>query len=209
MKAATSDVAFTSSVKAAQQQRGSRKGYLNMEKGGGWRGSITPDLEQFIASADSFYLATASSDGQPYVQHRGGPEGFLKVLDSHTLVFADFKGNAQYISVGNLDENHKAYIFIMDYPNRRRVKIWGTAEYVEDDGALIDRVGDAAYRAQPERAIVFHVKAWDSNCPQHIAPRFSEADLARRVEEYENRIAELEAEVELLRASPRPSTLEP
>lgn len=195
---ATSNIAFTVSVKAAQEQRGSRQAYASMEHKGGWSVEVTPDLEEFLAEVDSFYLGTATRDGQPYIQHRGGPKGFLKALGPRTLAFADYKGNAQYISVGNLDENPKAYLFLMDYPNRRRIKIWGTAEYVEDDAELLEKLGTDGYRAKPERAVVFRIQAWDSNCPQHITPRFTEADLAPAIEEYQRRIAELEAEVRRL-----------
>ena len=175
-----SDIAFTSSVKAAQQQRGSRAGYARMEQKGGWSGEITPELADFISQRDSLYLGTASADGQPYIQHRGGPTGFIKVLDNKTLALADFSGNRQYISVGNLDENNRAFIFLMDYPNRRRIKIWGYAEFVEDTPSLLERLVDPAYGASVERALVFHVEAWDANCPQHIAPRFTKEEISAR-----------------------------
>jgi predicted pyridoxine 5'-phosphate oxidase superfamily flavin-nucleotide-binding protein len=142
-----------------------------------WDDRVTPALEAFLAERDSFYLGTASADGQPYIQHRGGPKGFLKVLDEHRLAFADYRGNRQYISVGNLNENDKAFIFLMDYPNRQRIKIWGRAEYVEGDDALLQRVADPDYDARLERAIVFHIEAWDSNCPQHITPRYTVEEL--------------------------------
>jgi hypothetical protein len=169
-----SDVGFTPAVKAAQEARGSRTGYEKAMSQHDWNDQVTPALEAFIAERDSFYLGTASADGQPYIQHRGGPKGFLKVLDARRLAFADYRGNRQYISVGNLDENDKAFLFLMDYPNRQRVKVWGRAEYVEDDDALLQRVADPDYGAQLERVIVFHIKAWDSNCPRHITPRYSE-----------------------------------
>ena len=196
-----SDIAFTPSVKAAQQQRGSREVYAKVEQRGGWKKEVTAELRDFIAQRDSFYLGTASADGQPYIQHRGGPKGFLRVLDDNTLAFADFVGNAQYISVGNLDENNKAFIFLMDYTNRRRIKIWGTAKYVEDDQQLFTSLADDAYGGRIERAIVFHIHAWDINCPQHIKPRFTEEDLAPMIEEYQRRVGELEAEVQRLRGS--------
>lgn len=196
-----SDVAFTPSVKAAQQQRGSRDAYAKVEQRGGWQKEVTPELREFIAQRDSFYLGTASADGQPYIQHRGGPKGFLKVLDGNTLAFADFVGNAQYISVGNLDENDKAFIFLMDYVNRRRIKVWGTAEYVEDDQQLLASLADDEYGGRIERAIVFHVTAWDVNCPQHIKPRYVEEELAPMVANYQQRISELEAEVQRLKQS--------
>ena len=190
-----SDVAFTPAVKAIQERLGSRGTYARVERAGGWQTRITPDLAEFIAQRDSFYLATASGDGQPYIQHRGGPVGFLKVVDDRTLAFADFSGNRQYISMGNLTENDRAFLFLMDYPNRRRIKIWGRAEFVENDAELMQRLSDPAYRARPERALVFHVEAWDVNCPQHIKPRFTE----EQIEPLQDRIAELEAEVAALR----------
>jgi hypothetical protein len=173
-----SDIAFTPAVKAAQKARGSRAGYEKAMERHDWDDRVTPALEAFIAERDSFYLGTASADGQPYVQHRGGPKGFLKVLDEHRLAFADYRGNRQYVSVGNLNENDKAFLFLMDYPNRWRIKIWGRAEYVEGDGEALRRVEDPAYDARPERAIVFHIKAWDANCPQHITPRYTVEELA-------------------------------
>ena len=168
-----SDIAFTESVKAAQEARGSRAGYENAMARHDWADRVTPALEAFIAERDSFYLGTASAEGQPYIQHRGGPKGFLKVLDERRLGFADYRGNRQYISVGNLNENDKAFLFLMDYPNRQRIKVWGRAEYVDGDEALLQRVADPGYDAKLERAIVFHIEAWDSNCPQHITPRYT------------------------------------
>ncbi len=192
----TSDVAFTETVKAIQERKGSRKGYARMEDKGGWADRVTEDLAAFIAARDSFYLATANADGQPYIQHRGGKPGFLKVLDDKTLAFADFAGNRQYLTQGNLADNPKAFLFLMDYPNRRRVKIWGTARMVEDDAALIQRLADADYTdGTPERAVVFEIAAWDVNCPQHIMPRFTEADIARAVQPLHDRIRELESQL--------------
>jgi len=172
-----SDVGFSPAVKAAQEVRGSRAGYEKAMARHDWDDQVTPALEAFIAERDSFYLGTASADGQPYIQHRGGPKGFLKVLDAHRLAFADYRGNRQYISVGNLGENDKAFIFLMDYPNRRRVKIWGRAQYVEGHSEVLERVADPEYDAKPERAVVFHITAWDSNCPQHITPRYTIEEL--------------------------------
>lgn len=154
-----------------------RSGYEKAIGRRDWDDQVTPALEAFLAERDSFYLGTASADGQPYIQHRGGPKGFLKVLDPHRLAFADYRGNRQYISVGNLTENDKAFLFLMDYPNRQRIKIWGRAEYVEGDGEVLERVTDPGYDAKPERAIVFHISAWDSNCPQHITPRYTVEEL--------------------------------
>jgi len=148
-----------------------------------------------LADSNSIYLATASSDGQPYIQHRGGPKGFIKVLDSQTLAFTDFAGNRQYITQGNLAENPKAYIFVMDYAHRRRVKIWGEARIVEDDPALTDSLTPRGYKARPEQAILFKVSAWDTNCPQHIPQKFDAADVAAALAARDARIAELEAEL--------------
>ncbi len=191
----TSDIAFTAAVKAEQTRRGSRTGYERMEAKGGWSSTITPELAEFIAARDSFYFSTASADGQPYVQHRGGPRGFIKVLDQRTLAVADFRGNRQYITAGNLSENPRAFIFVMDYPNRRRVKIWGRAKVVEDDPALMERLVDPGYAARPEQAIVFTLEAWDVNCPQHITPRFTEAEHGETLARLSARIRELERDL--------------
>lgn len=189
-----SDIAFTPAVKAAQRQRGSRDSYARMEQRGGWRDLVTPELSAFLAQRDSFYLGTASKDGQPYIQHRGGPKGFLKVIDKKTLGFADFVGNAQYISIGNLDENNKAFIFLMDYPNQSRIKIWGTAEIIEGNDKMLQQMTIADYQGKPQRTVLFHIQAWDSNCPQHIVPRWTEEELLPVVSEYKQRIEELELE---------------
>ena len=195
MKRPISDIAFTSVVKQAQEKRGSRKAYAKMEqqgRQGPWQDVITSELGEFIAERDSLYLGTASADGQPHVQHRGGPKGFIKVLDEHTVAFADFAGNAQYISLGNLSENNKAFIFLMDYPNRLRIKIWGTAEFVENDPELLAKVVDTSYEARPERVLLFHVQAWGPNCTQHIQQRFTIEEMAPRINQLEERIAKLE-----------------
>ena len=194
-----SDIAFTSAVKDVQSVLGSRNGYANMERGRGWANTITDDLRDFIAQRDSFYLGTASADGQPYIQHRGGPPGFLKVIGETTLAFADFSGNRQYISLGNLSENNQAFIFLMDYANQRRVKIWGTAEVVEGDPALLKRLADPEYAGNPERAFVFHVEAWDVNCPQHITQRFTREEISSEVEQLQRRIDALKVENQRLR----------
>ncbi|MEM9555892.1 MAG: pyridoxamine 5'-phosphate oxidase family protein [Acidobacteriota bacterium] len=191
-----SDIAFTPAVKAQQERMGSRRGYARMEEKGGWSRDISPELRDFLARRDSFYFGTASAEGRPYIQHRGGPPGFLKVLDRDTLAFADFSGNRQYISIGNLSENDRAHLFVMDYPNRRRVKLWGHAEVVEDDPGLLTELVDPDYGARPERAIVFHVEAWDINCPQHIRPRYTEDELQPTIDALRRRIAELEAQLE-------------
>lgn len=201
MRGFPSDVAFTPAVKAIQEQKGSRKSYAKVEQGEGWPTTITPDLAGFLGELDMFYLATASAEGQPYVQHRGGPPGFLKVVDEHTLGFADFGGNRQYITLGNLSENPRAFLFLMDYENRRRVKIWGTARVVEGDLALLETLRDPSYPGKVERAILFTVEAWDVNCPQHIHRRFPERDVIPAFRALQARIAELEAEVEALRGA--------
>lgn len=188
-----SDIAFTPTVKAIQQRKGSRHSYAKMETRGGWQTTITPDLEGFIRTIRSFYLATANAEGQPYIQHRGGPPGFLHVLDETTLALVDFKGNRQFITQGNLEENAKAFIFLMDYAHRRRIKIWGTARVVEGDLDLIDRLMPAQSTARPEQVLVFSVAAWDANCPQHIPQRFEAEDVALALAERDARIAELEA----------------
>ena len=193
MTQSISDVAFTPAVKRVQERKGSRASYCKMEEKGGWRDTITEDLAQFIEERDSFYFGTASADGQPYIQHRGGKPGFLKVLGERTLAFADFRGNRQYITTGNLAENDKAYIFLMDYPNRRRIKMWGRARVVDGDDEILERLADPDYRAMPEQAIVFELVAWDENCPQHITPRFTEQEMKKIVAPLKQRIAELEA----------------
>ena len=171
-----------------------------MEEKSSWETRITPELAAFIAEQRSVFLATATRDGQPYVQHRGGPPGFLRVLDDKTIAFADFKGNRQYITQGNLADNPKAHLFLIDYGHRRRVKIWGEARVVEDDPALMARLMPAGYDARPEQVLLFTVAAWSSNCPQHIPQRFEAADVAAALDERDRRIAALEAEVAQLRA---------
>ncbi len=195
-----SDIAFTPAVKSEQEKRGSRGGYAKMAERRDWRDRVDEDLQAFLAERDSFYLATANSDGQPYIQHRGGPKGFLKVLDEKRLAFADFAGNKQYITLGNLAENDKAYIFLMDYANRRRVKIWGCAEFVEGDEDVLNRVTLPGYQGKVERAILFTIEAWDVNCPQHIVRRYDEATIAIATEKLTARISALEAEIAELRA---------
>lgn len=189
-----SDIAFSPAVKEAQRQRGSRKVYEKTEQRGGWRAEIDQMLAGFVAQRDSLYLGTASADGRPYIQHRGGPKGFLKVLDSKTLAFADYPGNRQYISIGNLSENDKAFIFLMDYPDRARIKIWGRAKLVEDDPDLLAKVIDRDSRSRPERVLVFHVEAWDVNCHQHIKERYTKEEIKSVLEPLQQRITELEAE---------------
>jgi predicted pyridoxine 5'-phosphate oxidase superfamily flavin-nucleotide-binding protein len=195
----SSDVAFTPSVKAIQTRKGSRRGYANVEQRGSWETSITPDLAHFIEGQISVFLGTASKDGQPYIQHRGGPPGFLKVLDESTIGFADFTGNRQYISQGNLSDNPKAILFLIDYDARQRVKIWGAARVVEGDPELIARLMPEDYQARPEQAILFTVTAWDANCSQHIPLRFEAAQVAAMLAERDARIKALETELARLR----------
>jgi len=164
-----SDVAFTDTVKRIQAERGSRRSYERMERAsGGFPSAISSELAAFVAARDSAYIATANAACQPYVQHRGGPPGFLKVLDDHTLAFADFTGNKQYITTGNLLENDRAFLFLMNYADGERIKLWGRARVVTDDEALFERLADPSYPARVEQAIVFDVEAWNANCPQHI-----------------------------------------
>lgn len=197
----SSDIAFSRSVKAVQTRRGSRAGYAKMEEKGGFAVEIDPALAAFITEQRSFYLATANADGQPYIQHRGGPKGFLHVLDEKTLAFADFAGNRQYITTGNLAENPKAMIFLMDYAHRRRVKIWGTARVVEGDTDLVAQLMPKNYRARPEAAIIFAIEAIDVNCPQHIPQMFFAEDVAQAIARLEQRIGDLEAENGRLKAA--------
>jgi predicted pyridoxine 5'-phosphate oxidase superfamily flavin-nucleotide-binding protein len=191
-KQVSSDVAFTDSVKAIQQREGSRQVYARMEQSGGFETAITPELIGFIGEQTSFFLATANSEGQPYIQHRGGPQGFLHVLDANTLAFADYRGNRQFISMGNLTDNPKVHVFLIDYAQRKRVKIWGTARVVDADAALLARLTPPGYESRAQRAFVIHVEAWDANCPQHIPQRFEAADVARAIEARDRRIAQLE-----------------
>ncbi|GJL70261.1 MAG: pyridoxamine 5'-phosphate oxidase [Nitrospirales bacterium] len=194
-----SDIAFTPSVKAIQVRLGSRKHFARMEERDGWSDTITPDLAGFLSEVDSIYLATASKDGRPYIQHRGGSKGFLHVLDERTLAFSDFMGNRQYISIGNLSENSQAFLFIMDYAPQTRIKIWGNAEVIEDDPELLRRLTDSQYQGRPERVIRFRVEAWDANCRQHIPVKYSEEVLAGIVQPLRYRLVTLEAENAMLR----------
>jgi predicted pyridoxine 5'-phosphate oxidase superfamily flavin-nucleotide-binding protein len=202
----SSDVAFTPSVKAVQTRKGSRRSYQRMEDNGSWQCRITPDLAGFIEAQKSAFLATASASGQPYVQHRGGPSGFLRVLDDKTIGLVDFAGNRQYITQGNLAENPKAHLFLIDYAQRRRVKIWGEARYVEGDVELTNKLMPQAYKARAEAVILFTVSAWDANCPKHIPQRVEAEEAAGLLVERDNRIAALEKEVNLLRQLSRAST---
>ena len=195
----SSDVAFTPSVKAAQTRRGSRGQYAKMEARGGFRTGITADLAGFLAGVDTAYLATATAAGQPYAQHRGGPKGFIRVLDHDTLGFADYAGNRQYVTTGNLAENDRAFLFLMDYAARRRIKLWGRARVVEGDDALLARLMPPDYRARPEQAILFEVAAWDMNCPQHIPQKFDAADVASAMQHLQAQLDAAHAEIASLR----------
>ena len=197
--AISSDVAFTPAVKAVQARKGSREAYARVEQSGGWRTEVDENLAAFLAAQDSLFLATATADGQPYIQHRGGPKGFVKILDKNTLAFADYSGNRQYITLGNLSENPQAHIFVMDYAHRRRVKIWGEARVVDDDPALTQALMPKGYKARPEQAILFRISAWDTNCPQHIPQKFDAGDVATALATRDARIAELEAELAALK----------
>src|SRR6185437_1180057 len=198
----SSDVAFTPAVKAVQTRKGSRHAYAHVEENGGWRTEVDENLTAFLAHANSFYLATVNAEGQPYIQHRGGPRGFVKALDKNTLAFADYSGNRQYITQGNLSENPKAHMFLMDYMHRRRIKIWGEARVVEDDPALTRSLMPQGYKARPEQVILFKIEAWDTNCNQHIPQKFDGPDVAQALAVREGRIAELEAELAALKGEP-------
>jgi uncharacterized protein len=197
----SSDIGFTPAVKAIQARKGSRRSYARLEAAGSWKTCITADLRAFIEAQTSVFLATANSDGQPYIQHRGGPPGFLKVLDEKTLGFVDFVGNRQYISLGNLQENPRAHLFLIDYVHRKRVKIWGEARVIEEDPELTARLMPVDYKARASQVILFKINAWDANCPQHIPQRFEAADVAAAIEERDQRIAALQAELAALRAA--------
>lgn len=189
-----SDIAFTPAVKARQDRHGSRAGYEKQMAQRDWQQAITDDLRRFIAARDSFYMATVSETGHPYIQHRGGPHGFLKVLDDRTLAFADFSGNRQYITTGNLDGDARVHLLFMDYANSQRIKLWGRARVVDDDPELLERLMPDDYRARAERAIVITVEAWDVNCPQHIPGLYPEEIVRQASAKLSARIAELEAE---------------
>jgi len=197
----SSDVAFTRAVKAVQERKGSRANYARQEEMGSWKTRITSELTMFIEAQTSVFLATANAQGQPYIQHRGGPPGFLRVLDEATLGFVDFVGNRQYITLGNLAENPKAHLFLIDYAHRKRVKVWGEARVIEDDSVLTTQLMPKGYKARPSQVILFKVLAWDANCPQHIPQRLDAADVASALAGRDRRIAELEAQVALLRAA--------
>ncbi|MEW6255138.1 MAG: pyridoxamine 5'-phosphate oxidase family protein [Pseudomonadota bacterium] len=196
----TTHVAFTPSVKAIQAERGSRLQYARTAPRLGYQSATTDGLEDFLAEVDTAFLATASADGQPYAQHRGGPKGFIRILDATTLGFADYLGNRQYISAGNLQDNPRAFLILMDYAHQRRIKLWGTARIVRDDAALLDRLRPDGYRARVDQALLFTLGTWDINCPQHIPQKFDAADVAAALQRLHTRIAALESENAALRA---------
>lgn len=198
-----SDIAFTPTVKAIQARKGSRHAYQRVEQGGSWESRITPDLRAFIEAQTSVFLATVNAEGQPYIQHRGGPVGFLQVLDDQRIGFVDFSGNRQFISSGNLAENPKAHLFLIDYAKRRRVKLWGEAQVIENDALLCTRLMPKGYKAKAEQVMLFTVKAWDENCSQHIPQRFEAVDVACELADRDARIQALEAQVQDLRAAAR------
>lgn len=198
----SSDIAFTPTVKALQTMRGSREAYERQEAHGGFRTLVDDSLADFLSGIDTAYLASANAAGQPYAQHRGGPKGFIRVLDDRTLAFADYTGNKQYISTGNLADNDKAFLFLMDYAHRRRIKIWGRAR-VSNDPVVISSLMPENYGARPEQAILFTVDAWDVNCPQHIPQKLDAADVASAIDRLNKRIAELEAENTRLKGQTR------
>lgn len=195
----SSDIAFSAAVKSIQSERGSRPAYARMEQAGSWETGITSDLKAFIEAQTSVFLATANAEGQPYIQHRGGPPGFLHVLDAHTIGFADFAGNRQFITTGNLTENAKAHLFLIDYAQRQRVKIWCTAKAVAATPELAKKFMPAGYTARIEQILLLTVSAWDANCPQHIPRRFDAVDVDRLLAERDSRIAALEEEIRKLR----------
>lgn len=191
----SSDVAFTPAVKAIQARKGSREAFARVEANGGWRTEIDERLAALLTGTNSLFMATATADGQPYIQHRGGPKGFIRILDKTTIAFADYSGNRQYLTQGNLSENPRAHIFIMDYVHRRRVKIWGTGCVVADDPALTASLMPKGYKARPEQVIIFTIAAWDTNCPQHIPQKFDAADVAAAMSEASAQIARCDARI--------------
>jgi uncharacterized protein len=193
-----SDIVFTPAARTAQVERGSARHY-DKKTEAGFPDRITAELAGFVAALDTAFLGTVSAEGAPYIQHRGGPRGFIKALDERTLAFADFAGNRQYITISNLAGNDRAFLFLLDFANRRRIKLWGRARVVEGDAALLERLVDPAYKARPERAIVFTVEAWDVNCSQHITERYTTAEVAEAVEGLRARLAALETENARLR----------
>ncbi len=195
----SSDVVFSPSIRAIQSTRGSRELYAKYESKGGFRTEIDARLRDALAEANSAYFVTASASGQPYAQHRGGPRGFIRVVDEHTIGFADYSGNRQYITIGNLAENPQAFLFLMDYAHRRRVKIWGRARVIENDKSLIRSLMPDDSEDHPEAAILIEIGAWDTNCPQNIPQKFEADDVAAALAERDAEIARLKAEIATLK----------
>ena len=192
------DIVFPPAAQRAQAERGSATAYAR-RKDEGFPDRVTPELAAFIAEQDTVFLGTASAGGAPYIQHRGGPKGFIKVLDEKTLGFADYRGNRQYITLGNLSENDRAFLFLIDFSRRQRIKIWGRARVIEHDDALVTRLFDEGYKARPERVILFKIDAWDANCSQHITARLSEPEIEGLFANVQERVAALQAENTRLR----------
>lgn len=190
-----SEVAFSPTVREVQTRKGSRDRYAKVDESGSWTGSLNPQMIDFISKQRSFFISSVSADGQPYIQHRGGPPGFLKALNHNTLAFADFRGNQQFITQGNLEDNSKSFIFLMDYETRQRLKLWGNARVIEDDKTLVSSLMPDDYEAQSEQAIIFEISLWNMNCRQHIPQRYEAADVTAALETQDQRIAELEAEL--------------
>jgi predicted pyridoxine 5'-phosphate oxidase superfamily flavin-nucleotide-binding protein len=191
---------FTPAAQQAQAERGSSKAY-ERRMAEGFPDHVTAELAKFIAEPDTAFLATATADGAPYLQHRGGPKGFIKVIDDRTLGFADYRGNRQYITLANLSENDRAFLFLLDPARRQRIKLWGRARVVENDPTLIERLFDKGYKARPERVILFTIEVWDVNCSSHIVTRFTEEEIEEAFAAVQCKIAELEAENASLRAA--------
>ena len=195
-----SDIVLPAAARLAQAERGSARVY-EKKIAAGYPDRVTPDLAGFIAELDTAFLATVSAEGAPYIQHRGGPKGFIKALDDKTLGFADFAGNKQYITISNLAGNDRAYLFLLDFANRQRIKLWGRARVVENDEALIEKLFDHGYMARPERVILFAIEAWDVNCSQHITARMTVDEVEGLLGTVQERIAALQAENARLRAA--------
>ena len=194
------EIAFTPGVKSEQERNDSRRGYARLEGGDDHHDKLGADEAAFLAGRDSFYMATVSEAGWPYIQHRGGPAGFVHVLDSKTIAFADFTGNRQYVSAGNLQSNDRVSLFFMDYPNRTRLKVLGRARLTgADEDGLVERLRPPGGRVRVERGMVITVAGFDWNCPQHITPRFSQDQVLAVVKPLRDRIAELEAALVELR----------
>ena len=202
MKRPASDIAFSPAVKEVQTERGSRSAYARLERSGGagFEELVSDELADFLAEIDTGFLATVSADGQPYVQHRGGPRGFIRALDQRTLGFLDFAGNKHYISTGNLRDDDRVCLFLIDYARRRRIKVWGTARTVPASPELLAALALPGYRARVEQVVLVTVSAWNVNCPQHIPQKLDAGEVSDLVGRLRDRIAELEAENQRLRA---------